>query len=43
MRELEQEQFRLFCQANGIGTTMTKPEEIISNNEQPVEQANPSV
>lgn len=41
MRELEQEQFRLFCQANGIGTT--KPEEIVSNNDPPAEQLGTSV
>jgi hypothetical protein len=31
MREYEQEQFRQFCQLNGIGTTNS--EEVISNNE----------
>lgn len=37
MRELEQEQFRLFCQAHGIGTT--KPEEIVTSDEPVIEQA----
>ena len=31
MRELEQEQFRQFCQLNGIGTVNTIEEEIPSD------------
>jgi hypothetical protein len=37
MRELEQEQFRQFCQLNGIGTVNT--EEILSNNEDSTQQS----
>ena len=33
MRELEQEQFRQFCQLNGIGVVNTT-EEILPNNEE---------
>jgi DNA repair protein RadC len=34
MRELEQEQFRQFCQLNGIGTVnTTEEEEVLATNE----------
>ena len=41
MRELEQEQFRQFCQSNGIGTENV--EEIVSNDEDPSKQSTTSV